>query len=266
MDIEELKQNYHEVLSKINAVDFAFEEDKYSGVFLPFQFEAYKHAKPKVMIIGRETASWNTENNKNTLQRIIDKNAENSLNDIIDEALCRYKWHLKTGPDGELRKKHKSDFQRYYSEVAKKLNLSSDAMIYSNLFAWDYNKKSPLTRPSCELSKIIEISLELLAIQIRFFDPEYIVFATGCRKIDRIIKQLFKVHFNGHTTQYVNPKKLWAFKAAKKQCFRIAHPRALYGHYKFRQQLIEILKNDSDRKGSKKSIKDLCEETLIHLT
>ncbi|MCW7553755.1 hypothetical protein NX722_14165 [Endozoicomonas gorgoniicola] len=218
---------------------------KYSGVFLPFHFKAYEKSSPKVMIIGRETAGWNTNNNKNKLRRIIDKNNDGLIDEIIEESFFRYSWHLKNSPDGTIKKRHSSKFQHYYNKVSKELDLSPEGMIYANLFAWDYNKKSPLERPEEELKIITGISLELLASQIRFFEPDYIIFATGYRGIDPIIKELFNRHFNGYETIRVNPKKIWEFNAANKKCFRIAHPRAQHGHAEFRKEVIEHIKGES---------------------
>tara|TARA_R110001592_G_scaffold66617_1_gene204533 strand:+ start:8679 stop:9434 length:756 start_codon:yes stop_codon:yes gene_type:complete len=249
MNIEILKESYHKTLSKVNSEDFEFIEDKYSGVFLPYYFEEYEEANPKIMIVGRETSGWNTNNNKNTLKRIIDKNANNSLNDIIEESLSRYSWHLRNSPDGKIKTKHSSKFQHYYNKVSKELNISPKSMIYANLFAWDYNKKSPLERSDVELQKITDISLELLATQIKFFKPNYIIFATGYSRVDPLIKKLFEIHFDGHETIRVNPKKIWEFKAANTKCFRIAHPRAQHGHAAYRKEVIEIIKKSSNFGG-----------------
>ena len=245
MDIEELKESYRIILSKIDNDKYGFIDDKYSGVFLPFHFKAYEQSSPKVMIVGRETAGWNTNNNKNTLRRIIDKNNDGLIDEIIEESFFRYSWHLKNSPNGTIKKRHSSKFQNYYNKVSKELDLSPEGMIYANLFAWDYNKKTPLERPEEELKIIIDISLELLASQISFFEPDYIIFTTGYRRIDPIIKELFNRHFNGYETIRVNPKKIWEFNAANKRCFRIAHPRAQHGHAEFRKEVIEHIKGES---------------------
>ena len=249
MDQDQLISQYHKVLSKINVEQYKFENDKYSGVFLPVAFEAYIDSVPKIMVVGRETAGWNTNNDKNTIKRIINKKDDGLLSDIIEESIKRYSWHFKTKPDGELKTKHRSHFQRYYYRVSKELGLSPDAMIYANLFAWDYDKKSPLNRPKEELSNITNLSLELLSIQIKFFKPDYIIFATGYRCIDPIIKKMFKEHFEEHDTVSVVPKKLWEFRAANATCFRIAHPRAQNGHANFRDEVIDRIRNYSQNKS-----------------
>lgn len=243
MDKNKLKQKYIDVLKTVTEDTFTFGDDKYSGVFLPFHFEEFEAAPHRVMVIGRETAGWNSKNKKNTLGRIIQHNKSNSLEKVIDEAEGRYSWHFKDSPNGVSKTKHTSHFQRYYYKIATELGLTPESMIYGNLFAWDYNGVCPLTRPESERSKIIGISVALLSEQIKFFKPEFIIFATGCRKIDSIIKRLFKEFFDGHTTTFVEPKKLWEFKAANALCFRVAHPRALnQDHIKSRIAVINRIK------------------------
>lgn len=243
MDKTELKQKYLEILRTVTEEDFTFSDDKYSGVFLPFHFDGFQAAPHRIMVVGRETAGWNSKNRKNTLSHIIKNNLNNSLDSVIDEAESRYSWHLKDSPSGTVKTKHTSHFQRYYYKIALELGLKPEAMIYGNLFAWDYNGVSPLTRPNVELSKIVDISIALLAEQIKFFKPNFIIFATGCNKIDSIIKRLFNESFQGYTTESVDPKKLWEFNAANALCFRVAHPRALSkDHVDSRMKVISRIK------------------------
>ena len=245
MDIKLLKTEYKKILEKVTDPHYSFTDDKYSGVFLPVNFNEYNSSSPKIMIVGRETAGWNTKNNKNLMKRIVQNNKAGSLDNIIDEATGRYSWHLLDGPKGKLKTKHKSHFKRYYCNVAKEMGISPYSMIYANLFAWDYDNKSPLIRPKDELSKISNLSLQLLATQIKLFNPDYIIFATGRRGIDSLIKQLFEEHFNGYKTEHVIPRKLWEFTSAEKRCFRIAHPRAQHGHSRFRAEVIDKIKKYS---------------------
>ncbi|OLQ74866.1 hypothetical protein BIT28_12965 [Photobacterium proteolyticum] len=238
-----LKEKYKRILSTINSDEFSFENDKYSGVFLTYPFEAYRTSKIKVMIVGRETAGWNTNNGKNTIKRIVDKNKLNQLDDVVNESLSRYSWHLKDRKDGRVRTKHRSHFKRFFLTVAKELKVEPEGIVYANLFAWDFNKRSPLRRPKQELEKITNLSIELLAEQIRLYEPEHIIFATGVLKVDPIIKKLFVEQFQGYKTNHVEPKKLWQFEAAGARCYRIAHPRAMGNeHPKFRQKVIGLIK------------------------
>ncbi|MAY41899.1 MULTISPECIES: hypothetical protein [unclassified Neptuniibacter] len=244
MSNDDLRTEYRSVLSKLSS-DYKWTvEDKFSGVFLPTAFPAYKDTTPKILFVGRETSGWNTDNKKNTMQRIITANENGSLNSIIDEAIQRYSWHLKDKADGKVKTKETSHLKRYYLKVANELGLKPEAMIYSNLLSWDYDKGAPLKLPNKDREKIIELSIELMSIQIKEFKPDYIIFATGVTG-DSVIKKLFESHFGGYSTERVLPKKMWQFNAANATCFRIAHPRYQNGHAEFRQAVIDVIKSDA---------------------
>lgn len=235
-----LLSKYESILLSLDYSKCDPTNDKYSGVFLPVAFDEYHHASKKIMVIGRETAGWNTNNNKNTLKRILDQGAKPT----VEEATNRYRTHLLDS-NGKNTTKSRSRFKQYYFKIAKELQLDPSALIYGNFFAWDYNKKTPLTRPETELREIKRISIELLAAQIEEFKPDVIIFSTGARKeIDEGITELFDTHFDGCVTNketFVS-KKFWEFKAGGATCFRIAHPRATHGHQTYRKLLIERLK------------------------
>lgn len=198
------------------------------------------------MLIGRETAGWNTNNSLNTIHRIQDEGVER----VVDEGIKRYQKHLKIDSKGKVKVTSRSRFKQYYFKIAKDLNLYPKSIIYSNFFAWDYNKKSPLLRPQKEFDEIKKASLRLLAAQIQVCKPDYIIFATGIRKvIDDSIKELFELYFDGYQTvsdTFVS-KKFWEFDAAGAKCFRIAHPRATNGHGEFRKLILSQLKDEHDR-------------------
>jgi len=84
------------------------------------------------------------------------------------------------------------------------------------LLAWDYNKKSPRTRPKNEREEITSISKELLAIQITHFKPDVVIFAAGFAGIDPVIKQLFNENFDGYRNKEVISRKFWEFNIAVK--------------------------------------------------
>ncbi|MGV0035903.1 MAG: hypothetical protein ACNYPE_13420 [Candidatus Azotimanducaceae bacterium WSBS_2022_MAG_OTU7] len=177
------------------------------------------------------------------MQRIALANERGDLDSIIEESFHRYKWHLKDKAEGKVLTKTSSHLKRYYLKVAKELGLPPEGMIYSNLLSWDYAKKGPLKKlPEADREKLIELSIELMSIQIKTFKPDYIIFATGVTG-DGVIKRLFNNHFSGHTKVSVNPRKLWEFKASDSTCFRIAHPRYQNGHAEFRQEVIDRILN-----------------------
>ena len=241
--MEKLLDQYEFVIKRLERTNFQISDDKYSGAFLPIAFDEYWEAKVKVLHVGRETAGWNTDNNKNTLNRIFEANESGSTRSIVDEAVDRYKKHLEINLDGKIKTKTNSRFKQYFFKIAKDLSISPKSLIYANLFAWDYDKKSPLARPKKEIDAVASVSKELLAIQIRHFKPDFIIFSTGFDGIDPIIKELFATHFDGwKNTVPVMPRKIWEFKAGGATCFRIAHPRATWGHSEYREMVIQRIK------------------------
>tara|TARA_R110001606_G_C15379449_1_gene650295 strand:+ start:127 stop:876 length:750 start_codon:yes stop_codon:yes gene_type:complete len=240
--MNELIKDYRRILAGLQVDRFNLDEDKYSGVFLPVPFDEYWAAKSKVMLVGRETAGWNTANCKNTIKRVAGLVEGITLDEVVSEATERYKKHLKC--DGEkVVIKSRSRFMQYYFRLAKELDLDPRAIIYTNLYAWDYNKKSPRKRPADELDEVVSLSQQLLAAQITHLKPEYIIFAAGVSGVDSIIKGLCNEHLGGYETSTESvPRMLWQFKAAGATCFRIAHPRATHGHGEFRGGVIERIK------------------------
>ncbi len=240
--MDALKQEYARILQGLQIDRFNLDEDKYSGVFLPAPFDEYWTAKTKVMLVGRETAGWNTDNNKNTIKRAAGLGGV-SVSEVVNESFRRYRKHFKLKGD-KIVDTSRSRFMQYYFRLAKEVALDPRALIYANLFAWDYAKKSPRRRPADEFNEIASISQQLLAAQIRRFKPDFIVFASGIRGADGVIRSLFNEHLGGYET--VKDKlvtgKLWEFEAAGATCYRIAHPRAEYGHAEFRNEVIKRIK------------------------
>ena len=113
--------------------------------------------------------------------------------------------------------------------------------MYANLLAWGYDGLTPLTRPDNEVHEVILASLKLLAVQIKHLEPDFIIFASGARRTDYIIKQVL-TELGGYETSSVIPGKLWEFKVGNAICFRIAHPRAMRGHQKYRDEVIARIK------------------------
>jgi hypothetical protein len=242
--MDALKQEYVRILQGLQIDRFNLAEDKYSGVFLPDPFEEYWAAETKVMLVGRETAGWNTNTSpsRNTIKRAAGLGGV-AVSEVVDESLGRYRTHFKLKGD-KVVDTSSSRFMQYYFRLARELGLDPRALIYANLFAWDYDKKCPRKRPASEFSEIVSTSQQLLAVQIRRFRPDYIVFASGIRGADGIIRSLFNDHFGGYQTakDKLVPGRLWEFEAAGATCYRIAHPRAGYGHAEFRDQVIERIK------------------------
>jgi len=236
--MDTLKQEYARILHGLRIDGFDLDEDKYSGVFLPAPFDEYWTAKTKVMLVGRETAGWNTDNNKNTIKRAAGLGGV-SVSEVVNESFRRFRKHFELKGD-KVVDTSRSRFMQYYFRLARELGL----VIYANLFAWDYDKKSPRNRPASEFNEIASTSQQLLAAQIRRFKPDFIVFASGIKGADGLIRSLFNDHFGGYQTakDKLVPGKLWEFEAAGATCYRIAHPRAEYGHAEFRDKVIERIR------------------------
>lgn len=245
--MEALLDEYGRILKELKLDSFNHNEDKYSGVFLPVPFDEYWSSSLKVMLVGRETAGWNTDNQKNTIKRVAEFAENNKISDLVQEATERYKRHLPVSKNGKIITKTRSRFKQYFFRLAKELEVNPESIIYGNLFAWDYNKKSPRTRPKNELKEITEVSKKLLAAQIRCLRPDVIIFAAGFVGVDQVIRDLFEEHFSGYENGEVISGKYWEFKPVDDEfsnieCFRIAHPRATHGHREFREKVIQSIK------------------------
>lgn len=237
--METLIESYIQILKGLNARAFNLREDKYSGVFLPIPHEEYCRSPVKIMLIGRETAGWNTLNNKNTISRVLGHMPNIDVEHVVEEAVTRYRKHQK---EVALNLKSRSRFTQYHCLLARKLGIPPQAIMYANLFAWDYDRKTPLDRPSEEREEIITVSLKLLDQQISNLEPNYVIFASGARRTDFIIKSLLKEHLGGYKTSSVISGKLWEFQTKSATCFRIAHPRAMHGHQEYRKEVIKRIK------------------------
>ena len=245
--MESLFNEYVSVLREINFHSFNHDEDKYSGVFLPVPFNDYWVSSLKIMLVGRETAGWNTDNQKNTIKRIAEFSEKNKLSDLVQEATERYKKHLPVSDCGKVITKTRSRFKQYFFQLAKELEVNPKSIIYANLFAWDYDKKSPTGRPKNELEEITRISKKLLAIQIKHFKPDVIIFCAGLAGVDQIIKDIFNDNFNGYNNGELISGKYWEFNPVNKDflnvdCYRVAHPRATYGHGEYRDKVISRIR------------------------
>ncbi|HBU97141.1 hypothetical protein [Thalassospira lucentensis] len=227
-----LRKSYETIIRRIENI--AVIDDQYSGVFLVEPFDEYFDFSPRIFIVGRETAGWNTDNNKNTIARIQDNIEKNEVSITINDSLTRYKKHLG---DGKGR-----GFKRFFSKLAKETGRPKEAreksITYANAYAWDFNNKTPQDQP--DFKYLETISRELLRTQIDYLKPDIIIFAATITGLDNYIRKLFPEREN------LDPfvaKKFWHFKAEGIDCFRIAHPRSINGeHPKYRELVIDEVK------------------------
>lgn len=236
--MERLFDAYKQILQDVDVRSFNLNEDNSSGVFLPVPFEEYWHSPVKIMLVGRETAGWNTRNGKNTMSRVLGLIPDVTIERVPEEAVARYRQHLSVKNDGTTNLKSRSRFTQYHFRLSREPGIPPQAIVYANLLAWDYNGLTPLTRPENEVQEVILTSLNLLAVQIKHLDPNFIIFASGVRRTDYILKRLL-TKLGGYETSSVIPGKLWEFKVDNAICFRIAHPRAMRGHQKYRDKVIK---------------------------
>ena len=208
--MERLLDAYKRILQEVDAQSFNLNEDKYSGVFLPVPFEEYWHSPVKIMLVGRETAGWNTLNGKNTISRVLGLIPDVTIGQVVEEAVDRYRKHLPVQNYGTANLKSRSRFTQYHFRLARELNILHQAIVYANLLAWDYDGLTPLNRPQNEVQEVILASLKLLAVQIKHLEPDFIIFASGARRTDYIIKQVL-TELGGYETSSVIPGKLWEF-------------------------------------------------------
>lgn len=104
--MERLLDAYKRILQEVDAQSFNLNEDKYSGVFLPVPFEEYWHSPVKIMLVGRETAGWNTLNGKNTISRVLGLIPDVTIGQVVEEAVDRYRKHLPVQNDGTPTSNH----------------------------------------------------------------------------------------------------------------------------------------------------------------
>ncbi|HDG0616534.1 TPA: hypothetical protein PFB02_005036, partial [Escherichia coli] len=106
--MERLLDAYKRILQEVDAQSFNLNEDKYSGVFLPVPFEEYWHSPVKIMLVGRETAGWNTLNGKNTISRVLGLIPDVTIGQVVEEAVDRYRKHLPVQNYGTTNLKSRS--------------------------------------------------------------------------------------------------------------------------------------------------------------
>lgn len=230
MSTNSLADSYKKILSSITSTDFINGQDLYSGVFLSQPFRQYYHSPVKLMLVGRETAGWNTKNSKHTMARIADANRNGNLDDIIDESFDRFSWHLLDEKGGSLKTTSTSWFKRFHLALAKTLNIDPHAILYQNLYAWDFNGLSPAKRDKSEFAIIQEYSAQLLAASIQHNQPDIILFAVGCNATnDKTIRRVCEILTDGSNETYKTKdlvkRRFWHFQANGIDCIRIAHPR-----------------------------------------
>jgi len=233
--IRSLNDRYATILNEFQVDGLSPEDDYFSGVFLAYPSEAYENSRIKLMLVGRETAGWNTNNGLGGLNRLQRSVLEGDVSGILQEAEARYRKHITSIASETLRT---SSFCRFFSRLDEDCGEGNQGIVYANLFAWDYKKSYPLDGPKGAADVIKTVSAKLLAAQIELCEPDAIVFATGTNVgADVQIKLTMNDHLGGYITDKEGfiPKRLWPFapnSMPATKCYRIAHPRAQGDEFK----------------------------------
>lgn len=73
------------------------------------------------MLVGRETADWNTLNGKNTISRVLGLIPDVTIGQVVEEAVDRYRKHLPVQNYGTTNLKSRSRFTQYHFRLARSL-------------------------------------------------------------------------------------------------------------------------------------------------
>ena len=65
------------------------------------------------MLVGRETAGWNTLNGKNTISRVLGLIPDVTIGQVVEEAVDRYRKHLPVQNYGTANLKSRSRFTQF---------------------------------------------------------------------------------------------------------------------------------------------------------
>ena len=232
-----LKQEYLDILSELDESFFNEghknnkKDEGLSGLFLASEPENYWMAKNKIMIVGAETRGWNV----NLAQ-------EYSLEHYLLSSIEKNKsFFQKMMNEPRTRKITFHDFTRAVADKS-----GYDGLLYSNLFCFAWNEKSPIKTKYFD--QIKNTSFKLLNAQIEYFEPEVIIFANGSKNtIYR--RELFdpKLYSEGqdYSDEDISKNQLYKFLFADKYlCYRIQHPSTIRGKklaISARKKLIELL-------------------------
>ncbi|CAN7392963.1 hypothetical protein [Variovorax sp. LjRoot178] len=223
-----------------------------NDIFFPTVPANYAAASRKVMVMGRETRTWNyaVATNPRSLAEYVTCGMEKHAS-YRDSEHCL---HSKT---------HGSGLIRLLKAVGKATGAAG--LIYSNLFAVAHKGKDP-RKNLAAWPHVRKLSEALLNIQIEILRPDVIVFANG---IDSAaIRREFFPHADpddpkalqrctgSHNwkSDGIATGHLWGFMLDDRiQCYRLQHPSARFHQSnatKAREQLIKLLSKNNQATAS----------------
>lgn len=188
-----------------------------SGLFLSGCSSAYHSAPIKILVVGRETRGWNV---------LKDDEKFEGLEAYICKAMAIQQAHLT-----EYINKPRDQGESFFNLLRDLANdHGTESIAWANLFCFDWNKKSPMSW--VHFPKLLEISEQLLKIQLHILQPDIVIFANGARSAK--FRRGYFPHAGESSVcselgdfceQGISRDQLWRFKLYQRiQCFRIQHP------------------------------------------
>lgn len=226
MNSQQLIQAYTSVLEGQDVQLFGHGDrgcvyDGLNGIFLPSVSDGYETATHKIMLVGRETKSWNFFKQDQMPTTIADG--------VQRSVIHHQAWLAKELSQSKNDKGNSfSNFMRAFAQ-----RYSTDGLIHSNLYCMALKAGNPSSSKHFGLIK--QLSKKLLDQQIEILKPDVIVFANGSASAKYRaeyfpIKGEKSVCFRGRDwskEQNIANKHLWKFYLYDKiPCYRIQHPSA----------------------------------------
>lgn len=200
-------------------------KDGLSGLFLASMPEHYATASNRIMIVGCETRAWRIEPHPV---------GPEMLEDYVYKCLKKQREILLGGLSD--RTSRGASFFNFVRSVAERSG--SAGLIYTNLLCYAWRNGSPLR---CgDLGVITHYSEQLLKAQIRFFQPDTIIFANGIASTG-VRRSFFPADVCSNSRSFedqgVRKHHLWSFDLDMGidhviRCYRIHHPSTRPPHAK----------------------------------
>lgn len=146
-----LTERYHDILQDLDSLYFNKHHENHpkelSGLFLASVPKDYHGAKNKIMIVGRETKSWGWFDKDQ--KRYSFSSSNTNLKDFIQKSMTEHQCFFTKKLDEKNSKGR--GFHNFTRDVAKKCG--QDGIIYTNLFCFSWNNKSPTHSRHFEMIK-----------------------------------------------------------------------------------------------------------------
>lgn len=191
-----------------------------SGLFLPGTSPGFKQASKRIMVVGRETRSWEVLKADEPFA---------DLGDYIHRAMGVQQKHFAQCIGS------KADKGESFFNFLRKLRQAdaNTAIAWANLFSFAWRRGSPSRWRYFEELKAV--SKQLLKAQIDILQPDIVIFANGASSA-RIRQEYFPhkgelsvcTDLGDYRDQGIPLSQLWRFRLfGSIQCYRIQHPSSI---------------------------------------